>query len=408
VESFDAFTPSLEALANWLEQCGVDTVAMESTGVYWIPLYELLEARGFQVLLVDTRQIKFVPGRKTDFLDCQWIQELHTFGLLRGAFRPAEEICTLRAYVRQRAMLIREGSKHIQHMQKALEQMNIKLAEVLREVTGRTGMAIINAILRGERDAHRLAELRHGRCKNSQATIAKALEGNWREEHLFQLQQAVDLWRYYQSKLAECDARIEQLLGEQFDSPDCELAGGSHRRLPKRRNELHFDGRAALRQLAGVDLTAIEGIDELTALTIISEVGTDMSRWDTSKRFSSWLALCPGNNKTGGRNRSGRNRRSANRAAQALRIAAQTLWRSSSALGAFLRRKAAHRGKGVAIKATANKLAHLVYSMLKYGTEYVAKTQEYYEQQYRERRLANLKRHARQLGLALVEAPAPA
>lgn len=409
VEFFDTFTSDLEALAKWLIECGVDTVAMESTGVYWIPVYELLVHCGLEVLLVDTRQIKYVPGRKTDFLDCQWIQELHTFGLLRPAFRPDDEICQLRAYVRQRSMLIKEGSKHIQHMQKALEQMNVKLPEVLREVTGMTGMAIINAILSGERDPQRLAALRHGRCKNSEETIAKALQGNWREEHLFELRQAVDLWRHYKSKIAECDVEIEKLLGEQAglveETPfPCSGAGGGS----KRRNELHFDGRAALLEMTGVDLTAIEGIDELTALTVVSEVGIDMSPWSNSGRFSSWLALCPGNNKSGGRNRSGRNRRSANRAAQALRLAAQTLWRSKSALGAFLRRKAAHRGKAVAIKATAHKLAVLVYSMLKHGTEYVTKSQEHYEQQYRERRIANLKRHAKDLGFTLTEQAASA
>ena len=406
VDFFDTFTSDLGALADWLEACGVDTVAMESTGVYWIPLYELLEARGFEVYLLDTRQIKYVPSRKTDILDCQWIQQLHTFGLLRPAFRPDDEICRLRAYVRQRSMLIAEGSKHIQHIQKALEQMNIKLSRVLREVTGKTSMLIINAILAGERDPQRLAAFRQGGCKNDEATIAKALEGNWREEHLFALRQAVDLWQYHKSKVSECDVEIEKLFGSQFDLTDGEPLDPSGKGQSKRRNELHFDGRTALYQMTGVDLTAIEGIDELTALTIISEIGTDMSRWPNASKFASWLALCPGNNKTGGRNRSGRNRRSANRAAQALRLAAQTLYRSKSALGAFLRRKAAHRGKAVAIKATAHKLAVLVYSMLKYGTEYVSRTQEQYEQSYKERRIANVKRHAKELGFTLIEAPA--
>jgi transposase len=403
VKFFDTFTIDLERLANWLAACGVNTVAMESTGVYWIPLYEMLEERGFEVLLADTRQIKFVPGRKTDYLDCQWIQELHSFGLLRGAFRPDDQICQLRGYVRQRAMLISESSRHIQHIQKALEQMNVKLVEVLRDVTGKTGMRIIDAILNGEHDPEVLAALRDRRCKHDEQTIAKALRGHWRDEHLFALKQAVVRWRFHTSLIAECHTMIEEVLGYLPDLSDGQPLpdGGSK---PKRRNEPDFDGRALLYQIAGVDLTAIEGIEGVTALTIISEIGTDMSRWANAHKFASWLALCPGNNKTGGHNRSGRNRRSTNRAAQAFRLAANGLWNSKSALGAFLRRKAAHRGKSIAIKATAHKLAKIVYSMLRYGTEYAMKSQDYYEQQYRERRVSNLHRHAKDLGFELVSA----
>jgi len=404
VKTFDSFTDDLRKAAVWLHECGVDTIAIESTGVYWIPLYEVLEEAGIEVCLCDTRQIKSVPGRKTDVLDCQWIQQLHTFGLLRPAFRPDEVICRLRAYTRQRSMLVTEGSKHIQHIQKALEQMNIKLTEVLRETTGKTSMLIIDAILAGERDPQKLAAFRQRGCKNSEETIAKALEGNWREEHLFALRQAVEMWRYHTAKVAECDIEIEKLLGTMPDVSDGEPLPPTGKGGSKRRNELHFDGRTALYQLTGVDLTAIEGIDELTALKVISEIGTEMTPWRTSAHFASWLALCPGNNVTGGRNRSGRNRRSANRAAQALRLAAQTLFSSKSALGAFLRRKAAHRGKRIAIKATAHKLAVMIYSMLKNGTEYVARTQEQYEQQYRDRRIANLKRNAKELGFTLAEA----
>lgn len=406
VQTFDTFTDDLLRLARWLQDCGVGTVAMESTGVYWIPTYELLEECGLEVCLCDTRQVKSVPGRKTDVIDAEWLQVLHTFGLLRPAFRPDDVICQLRAYVRQRSMLISESSKHIQHIQKALEQMNIKLREVLREVTGKTSMSIIEAILAGERDPHKLASLRQAGCKNDEATIAKALHGNWRTEHLFALRQAVELWRYHGTKIAECDVEIENLLGILPDQTDGEPLPATKKGSYRRRNDLHFDGRTALYKMTGVDLTAIEGIDELTALTIVSEIGTDVSRWPSAKKFASWLGLCPGNNVTGGRRRSGRNRRNLNRAAQALRLAAQTLTRSKSALGAFLRRKAAHRGMKIAIKATAHKLAKLVYSMLKYGTEYVSRTQEQYEDQHRERRIANLKRNAKELGFTLVEAAA--
>ena len=403
VKRFETFTSDLEEIANWLLACGVETVAMESTGVYWIPLFELLEERGLEILLVDTRQIKYVPGRKTDYLDCQWIQELHTFGLLRGAFRPDSQICELRGYVRQRAMLISEGSRHIQHIQKALEQMNVKLVEVLRDVTGKTGMRIIDAILNGEHDPESLAALRDRRCKHSEQTIAKALRGHWRDEHLFALKQAVDRWRFHTSLIDECHTKIEEVLGYLPDLSDGQPLPGAGGSKPNRRNALNFDGRGLLYQMTGVDLTAIEGIEEVTALTIISEIGTDMSRWENARKFASWLALCPGNNKTGGNNRSGRNRRSKNRAAQAFRLAANGLWNSKSALGAFLRRKAALRGKSVAVKATAHKLAKIVYSMLRYGAEYVVKSQDYYEQQYRDRRISNLQRHAKDLGFELVE-----
>ena len=394
-------------MADWLEECGVDTVAMESTGVYWIPVYEILEVRGFEVILVDTSQIKYAPGRKTDYLDCQWIQELHTFGLLRGAFRPDDFICQVRGYVRQRSTLVREGSKPVQHMQKALEQMNVKLNSVLREVTGKTGMSIIEAILDGDRTPEKLASLRHKQCKHDEAEFVKAMQGNWRDEHLFALRQSVDLWRYYKTKITECDVEIAKLLGEQPNiSGDKSLASGRAKR-PNRRNELNFDGRTMLFQLTGVDLTSIEGIEESSALTIISEIGTDMSPWDNAKRFASWLKVCPGNNKSGGYNKSGKNRRSANRAAQALRIAAQTIGRSKTALGAFYRRKAATRGAAIAIKATAHKLAVLVYSMLKYGTEYVTRSQEDYEQKYRDRQVRFLKRQAKRLGFHLSESAEP-
>ena len=398
---FDTFTPDLNALADWLEKCNVDTVAMESTGVYWIPLYELLVERGFEVLLVDTSQIKYAPGRKTDYLDCQWIQKLHTFGLLTGAFRPDNEICEMRGYVRQRSMLVEEGSKPVQHIQKALEQMNVKLTSVVRDVMGKTGLSIIEAILDGQRTPEKLAQLRHVNCKTDEATFVKALQGNWRQEHLFALRQSLDLWRYYKTKIRECNEEIEKYLGDQYDLSGGQKLTPRKTKRPNRRNELSFDGRTLLYQMTGVDLTAVEGIEESTALTLISEIGTDMTLWGNSKRFSSWLKLCPGNNKSGGYNKSGKNRKSANRAAQALRLAAQTVGRSNTALGAFYRRKAATRGSSIAIKATAHKLAVIVYNMLRYGTDYVARSQEQYEEQYRKRQLRNLKRQAKRFGYEL-------
>ncbi len=400
VRSFGSFTCDLRELADWLQACGVTTVAMESTGVYWIPLYELLESRGVEVQLVDPRELKRVPGRKTDVLDCQWLQELHTFGLLSGAFRPPEQVAALRAYVRQRDMLVRYASDHVQHMQKAMTQMNVKLDRVVTDITGVTGMSIIRAIIAGERDPRALASLRMPGCRNDEATIAKALEGTWRAEHLFALAQAVELYDIYQEKLRQCDMAIEAHL-KRFDdrSGGGTVDGGRARR---RKNQPHFDLRGLLVRATGVDLTRIEGLEATTVLKVVSEIGTDMSPWPTAKHFASWLGLCPGSKTSGGRNRSSRTKPSANRAAAALRLAAQSLHRSRSWLGAFLRRKAAQKDMPKAITATAHKLARLIYSMLRYGTEYVLRTQEQYEEVHRTRTLAALTHTAKRLGYALV------
>ena len=345
VRRFGAFTEDLERLADWLQTCGVRSVAMESTGVYWIPLFELLERRGFQVILVDPRKLKSIPGRKSDVQDCQWLQQLHTFGLLAAAFRPDEPICVLRAYLRQRALLVEQGAQHIQHMQKSLTQMNLKLDRVLSDITGVTGMLIIDAILNGERNPLTLARLRDERCRHDEATIAKALVGTWRVEHLFTLRQARELYRTMQRLVAECDAQIEAHLQSLADhpappsGPDLPPA----RKKPRRKGRVAFDAQPLLEHKAGVDLTRIDGIDTNTALTVISEIGLDMSRWPTEKHFASWLALClssskdsPDNRESAGRRQSGRTRPSSNRAATALRMAAQGLHRSQTALGAYL------------------------------------------------------------------------
>ena len=401
VKTFGAFTEDLHAIAAWLASCQVDTVAMESTGVYWIALFEVLDAAGFEVLLVDPRQMKIVPGRKTDVMDCQWIQTLHTFGLLRGAFRPPDHVCVLRSYVRQRAMLVTYASHHIQHMDKALEQMNIKLARVITELTGVTGMKIIRDIINGERDPHRLALHRDRRCKADVATVAKSLEGTWREEHLFALAQAVSLYDTYQQQIKACDDAMEALLETwQTRTPSHELHGKA--KGQRRRNHSHFDLHTSLHRISGVDLTRIEGIDATTALKVMSEIGTDVTRFPSVRNFASWTSLCPGNNTTGGKRRSGRTRSSANRVATALRVAARSLWNSKSAMGAFMRRKAAHKGMPKAITATAHRLARMIYFMLKYGTDYVVRSQEQYEAEHRQRQVRNLLRRAKDLGFALV------
>jgi transposase len=406
VREFATFTGELYRLADWLTACGVETVALESTGVYWIPLFQVLEERGFEVKLVDARQLKRVPGRKSDVLDCQWLQQLHAFGLLAGAFRPDDQICVLRSYMRQRAMLAAYAGQHVQHMQKALVQMNLQLQVVLTDITGATGMRIIHAVLAGERDPHRLAALRHGKCKQSEATIAAALQGDWREEHLFALEQAVELVEAYQAKIAACDARIRAHLQRFADRGTGEPPpAGPPARAD--RHDLSFDATAELYRIAGVDLTAIPGLQAHTVLKVLSETGLDMTRWPSAKHFGSWLGLAPNNRVSGGKVLSRRTLPSANRAATALRVAAQSLHRSQSALGAFLRRKAAHLGMPKAITATAYKLARSIYALLSTGTTFVDPGQDAYDRAHTARVLRTLSRRAHDLGYQLVKRDPP-
>jgi transposase len=406
VRGFGACTADLEAIADWLATCGITTIALESTGVYWIPLFELLETRGFEVLLVDPQQVQKIKGRpKSDRHDCQWIQRLHTFGLLAAAFRPADQVCVLRSYLRQRAMLLTVAAQHIQHMQKALTQMNVKLQHVVSDITGVTGLAIIRAILAGERDPATLAQLRDYRCKHDEATIARALQGHWREEHLFALAQALDLYEVYHRKIRECDDKISTHLQTFADRSEGQPLPPSPRPRKQGRNQPAFAARAPLHRMTGVDLTQIEGIDETTALIVLSEIGFDMSRWPTVKHFTSWLGLCPHHRVSGGKVLSRRTKPCANRAATALRLAAACLHHSQSALGAFFRRLKARLGAPKAITATAHKLARLIYSMLKHGTTYVIRGMDEYEQQYRQRAVKNLCRRAHELGYELHPTP---
>ena len=404
VRRFGTFTTDLCALADWLKQCGIDTVAMESTGIYWIALFEILEQRGFEVRLVNPRSIKHAPGRKSDVLDCQWIQQLHAYGLLTSAFRPKQDIRVLRAYHRQRTMLVNHAATHIQHMQKALEQMNLKLTNVISDITGVTGMKIIRSILAGERDPQKLAGHRHARCKKSAQEIQKSLHGNWRDEHLFALQQAVELYDFYQSQIESCDQKIQaQLCRFEDRSSTDELppppSGKRHRGTKK----LTFEAREHLYRMAGVDLTQVVGLDTPTVLTLLSEVGLDMSRWPTAKHFASWLGLCPGSKISGGKSYSSKSKPSANRAAHAFRMAAYSLHRSPSAIGAFLRRKKAQLGAPKAITATAHKIARIFYTMMKTRTEYKDLGADYYQHRYKERMLRNLKRKAKAFGLTIID-----
>ena len=402
VREFGVFTADLNRIADWLEKCGITTVAMESTAVYWIPLFELLEQRGFEVKLVDTRQTKNVSGRKSDVLDCQWIQQLHTYGLLQGAFRPPDEICVLRSYMRQREMLTQVSSMHIQHMQKALQQMNLLLHNVVSDITGATGMKIIKAIIAGERDPNVLADNRHEQCRNTKETIAKSLVGNFRDEHMFALKQAVDLYETYQAKIAECEQAIIEHLATQPDVTDEEPPDGGKRVPPRDRIRAGVDLREKLFKLTGVDLFAIPGLGADTLLTITGEVGVDMSPWKTDKNFTSWLGLCPGTKISGGKILSRRTKRNANRAAQAFRMAAASQARSQTALGAFYRRIASRSSRIQALTATAHKIARIYYSMLTKGTTYVETGQQAYEQMYKERRINALKKQAQSLGYQLL------
>ena len=405
VREFASFTADLHRLADWLDACGVDTVAMESTGVYWIPLYELLESRGFTVLLVNARHVKNVSGRKSDVLDCQWLQQLMSFGLLRGAFRPADQVCELRSLSRQRTMLLRSQGRFVQHMQKALTQMNIQLANVISDVAGETGQRILRAIVAGERDGRALAQLRNARIRASEDEIAKSLQGNWRAEHLFALKQALDAFDFCGTQLAECDAQIQaqlQALHVREDAPAQGKKRGRARNAPK------FDLRTQLFQMCGVDLTRIDGIDVTTALAVVSEVGADLSKFPSDKHFASWLGLCPGTMITGGKVMSGKTKRCANRAAQALRLAAAALRSSQSALGAYYRRLCARMDKPKAVTAAAHKLARLIYAMLTHGQEYTDRGQDYFEERYRQRVLHNLAQKAKAMGMQLVPSDAPA
>lgn len=405
IRMFGAFTCDLEAIADWLARCHVATVVMESTGVSWIPLFELLERRGFRVLLIDPRQAQRASGRpKTDRYDCQWLQRLHAYGLLAGAFRPDDQVCVLRSFLRQRQMLITYAGQHIQHMQKALEQMNVKLAEVVSDITGKTGMRILTAILGGQRDPHRLATFRDRHCKQDEATIAKALQGNWREDHLFELQQAMELYEFYHAKLAACDQQLEAHLGTFADHRHGKPLPPKPRQRSRRANEPHFDARDLLHRMSGVDLTLIEGIDGTTALTILSEIGLDLSRFPSSKHFCSWLGLCPQHKISAGKIKSRHVRPGANRVAQALRLAARSLHHAKTALGGFFRRLKSRMGTAQAITATAHKLARLVYTLLTHGTAYVQQGLQEYEARYRDREVRNVARKARELGFELVAA----
>ncbi len=406
VQSFTTFTHDLVRLADWLVAYGITSVAMEATGVYWIPIYDILEARGLEVLLDNARHIKHVPGRKSDVSDCEWLRDLHSVGLLRGSFRPTAGLVALRAYLRHRQTLVESAGTYVQRMQKALVQMNLQLPLVVSDITGVTGLKILRDMVAGRHDPAHLASHRDYRCRASRTEIIAALTGHYRPEHLFVLQQNLELFDACQGQLAACDRALEaqvQILTATQAVPATPLpAPRVHRRLAD--NDPHFEIRTPLHQLTGgVDLTQIDGIGPYTALKLIAEIGTDMHRWATEKHFTSWLTLAPKNKVSGGRLLSSRTEPSANRAAAILRMAAMTLGRGSTALGAFYRRLAARIGKPQAITATARKLAVLVYRALKGELVYRDPGADAYDRQQRSRLLRRLRQTATTLGFDLVK-----
>jgi transposase len=402
VRTFRTFTDDLHRLADWFVRCGIRTVVMESTGVYWIPIYEILEQRGFEVMVVNARDAKHVPGRKTDISDAQWLQRLHEYGLLRASFRPQAEIAGLRSYLRQRERLLDYAAAHIQHMQKALTQMNLQLHHVVSDITGVTGMRIIRAIVAGERDPAVLASYCDVRCHAPAETVRQALVGNVREEHIFALTQALELYDVYQAKVAACDKQIEAILKRlKKSAPPPAIKLPPVKQRTRQANGPAFDAREALHAILGVDLTQIHGLGPYLALKLVGECGTNLAAWPSAKHFTSWLTLAPHNKISGGKVLSSKTRRTSNRATSLLRLAAITVGRTDTALGAFYRRLSGRVGKAKAVTATARKIAVLFYNTLRYGMSYADPGAAYYEERYRQRVLNNLQRRAKSLGFVL-------
>lgn len=410
VRHFACFTEDLHRLADWLKSRGIVTVAMQSTGVYWLPVYEILTEEGLEVFLVNARHTKNLPGRKTDVQECQWLLQLHTFGLLNNSFRPTEEICVLRAYWRQRGEHVASASACIQRMQKVLTEMNVQLANVISDISGLTGMAIIQAILDGERDRYRLADLAHARIHATREEIARSLEGNWRKELLFILQQERNLYLIYQQQIAECDTALAAHLQslDNKSKPGCQPPPTRASKRAGSNAPTSFDLRGELYRISGTDLTQIEGINIMNAQTIIAEVGVDMSRFPNEAHFASFLGLCPDNQITGGKVLRRGTRHVENRASTALRMAASSLSRSKTYLGAKFRRLRARLGAPKAITAMAHMLARLVYRMLKFGERYVDKGMNYYEEKYRDHEIRTIQKKAKELGLNVTLSPATA
>ena len=392
IRKFSCYTADLHEMAEWLKECGITTVAMESTGVYWIPVFDVLESKGFEVILVNAHHIKNVPGRKTDVSDSRWIQQLHTYGLLHGSYQPENIIRKMRTYMRQKNTLIKLRSTHTQRMQKSLIQMNIQLHKVLSDMTGQTGMMIIRSILQGERDPLKLAQMKNSRVKSSEEIIAKSLEGNYQEEHLFCLKQELDQYDYVCGKIEECEKMIYSVLNK--------MHGGNDSDTDK--DNSNKNRRLKLEAICDVDLTLIDGLDVNSVEAILSEVGIDMSKWPTEKHFGSWLGLCPNNKISGGKILSKKTRKVVSRASVSFRLAAFSVANSKSAMGAYYRRLRSRIGAPKAITATANKIARVFYKCMKLKISYTDLGADYYEAKYKERVLKNMKKRALDFGFELI------
>jgi transposase len=403
IRRFGCFTAQLHAMAEWLMQCGITTVAMEATGVYWSPVYRVLESYGLEVILVNPRHVKYVPGRKTDVADCQWLRQLHTYGLLQGAFVPSHEVATVRTYWRQHTELIQCCTREILHMQKTFTEMNIQLHVVLSDITGVSGMKIVRAIVAGQHDPATLATLANAQVKASREQIIQALTGHYTEEGLFVLKQSLDAYDFFQQKVQECEHELERYLSHFESKADPATLPEPKRKTSRRKNQPHFDLRREMFRITGVDLTRIDGIEALTAFTLLSEIGFDVQAFPTEGQFASWLGLCPNNTITGDKVKRRRTTPNANRAATALRVGAQSLWKSKTYLGATYRRFRGRLGPAKGTTATAHTLARIAYRMLKYGEEFIDKGAEHLEKQHQERAIKALIRNARDLELLVVD-----
>lgn len=399
VKEFGFFTEDLHKLCQWLKKCSITTVAMEATGSYWIPLYDILVSHGFEVYVVNARNIKNVTGRKTDVQDCQWIQQLHSYGLLRASFIPDTLTAQLRHLMRYRDNLLKQAAKQLQLIQKFLVEMNIQLLNAVSDIAGDTAMKIVRAICAGERDAKKLASYRDSRCKHPKEVIEKSLLGNYKTEVLFSLKLALDTYDHYQSQINSCNKEIENKTREFTDQSNGQKVT-KHKREAKR-NNLGFDAQTSLLKMVGVNLLDIPGMNSKTALTVVSEIGPDVNKWKNSKQFSSWLGLAPNNKISGGKKLSSRTINSSNKVKYALRMASLALERSSTALGAFFRRMKARLGAPKAITAAAHKLAVIIYQMIKTKKPYEDNGPLYFEKAYKDRAEHRLKRLAKALGYEL-------
>jgi len=405
VRRFDTFTEDLHKIAEWLKSCKIDTVAMEATGVYWIPIFQILEAYGFEVFLVNARHIKNVPGRKTDVQDCQWIQHLHTVGFLNSSFRPPQNVCTIRTLLGHRDNLIKASVVHVHHIQKALSQMNLQIHNVISDITGHTGLAILDAILAGERNPNKLAKNRDRRIKSDETTIAKSLVGDYLPEHIFTLKQSLDTYRYHKTLIYECDCEIEKYLNKfdsRIDSDKKTLPKSKPSRKKKQGNDPHFDLQEHMYRILGTDLTQVNGINSLTAHVFFATVGPDLSKFPTSDQFCSWLKLCPYNKITGDKVISSKTLKTKNRLAKALRLSAQALWNSKSFLGDYYRRMRAKHGAPKAITATAHKLARIIYYLVKNRVPFSESVFEEQEKRFKKQLENRIRKQAKTLGLKIV------